>query len=315
MVSTSDRHTITDYLATPDLFNHVIVKMTWQGKDMWIDPTINYQGKALEKIYQPNYGMSLLVKPRTGRLTSAIPEKSVKAKAVVKETFWTVDYFSPVQWHIDTLYTGQEAERMRHEFAQNGVEAVARNYMNYYAKRFPKIRQIKAMSFSDDKQSNELTVSERYLVPGYWMHEEGDAYLSLYTDYITNFVQSPQTIQRTQPLALFGDIEIDHSVTLMLPEHVSFNSLEQDVSLEDDYIAFDSSLVYDLRRLILTNNYRSKKQFVPAVDSAQHIELLSKIRKRLEFNQGITNVDKDKGIDELSALMNSLNERLLNNNL
>ncbi len=107
LVSTDNKFTINQYLTTPDLFNHAITNIVWQGNEFWIDPTRTYQSKTLESIHQPDYGLALLVKAGTHELTTATPTKSVKSSVNIQEKFWSVDYTSPVEWQIKSHYTGE----------------------------------------------------------------------------------------------------------------------------------------------------------------------------------------------------------------
>lgn len=312
LVSSTERNHLTEYLVSPNLFDHAIVSLRHEDKTYWVDPTVNYQGKGLETLHQYDYGKALVVKPGVDSLSEAKPENSVVDAISVEETLWTVDYFSPVQWTIETTYSGREAERFRSRLARYGKQETERQYLKYYAGQYPKIRRIEDLEVIDDPASNTTRVTETYLVPDYWEIENGAAYFEIYTDVLQDYVKKPKTVQRSQPLALYAHIDVYHKKTVMLPEHVDFSTEQHDVVFEDDFIHFHSEMRYDLRRLTLENRYRTKAYWIPAEATEDHIAMLAQIREHLGYTNSITNVEKDSGIAEVKALMRTLNNQLGN---
>ena len=68
LVSTDYRHTIAGWLPTPAAFDHAIVRVLWNGRAYWLDPTREHQGGTLEHIYLPAYGKALVVNAATREL-------------------------------------------------------------------------------------------------------------------------------------------------------------------------------------------------------------------------------------------------------
>ncbi|HEV7405390.1 MAG TPA: DUF3857 domain-containing protein, partial [Chthoniobacteraceae bacterium] len=65
LVATDWRHAIAGWLPTPWAFNHAIVRVNWNGRAYWLDPTREHQGGTLEHIYLPTYGKGLVVNAAT----------------------------------------------------------------------------------------------------------------------------------------------------------------------------------------------------------------------------------------------------------
>jgi len=56
LVDTEYTKLLKDRPPAANLFNHVIVSLNYQGKQMWLDPTLINQTGSLTNLYQADYG-------------------------------------------------------------------------------------------------------------------------------------------------------------------------------------------------------------------------------------------------------------------
>lgn len=311
LVSTTNRGHLSRYLPAHNLFNHAIVNIEHDGQNIWLDPTISYQGSSLDSIHQPGYGKALLIKPGTTDLVEAIPSKPVASAIEVEELWQAADYTSAVIRTITTTYRGREAEQRRYKLSTIKLKDMERNFLNYYAKTFPKIRPLESISYEDDREQNVLVVREKYLVPGYWKMGENNAEFELYTDFVSSYISLPKTIVREHPMALPAIDSVRHRVTLSLPYDIDFSEDVGTEVVEDDYFKFISTIEYDRRRISYANHYLTKAKEVKAEDAAGHIELLRKARNMVAYRNSIVNFQGDPGYSEMKTLMNTLSKQVI----
>lgn len=312
LVSTRDRHRTAKYLPTHSAFDHAIVHFNWNAKSYWIDPTRTYQGKALGTVYQPDYGKALLIKPQQTELVDTNVTVEIGRNTQVRESLYAMDYFSPVEWRIKTSYSGLEAERRRANLASTGKRKLAKQYLDYYSKYYPRIKALKKMEVVDDKENNRLTISEFYLIPDFWKIDDGAAYFELYTDVVAEYLVSPKSIQRTQPLALTPKVVIDHQINFYLPEDVDFSDSIATTLIEDEYFRLESRFRYEPRKLILNNRYVSKADEIPVADVTAHLDKLKKARERMSYSNSITNVELSPGIEERKEWLKAFQRKEMN---
>ncbi len=306
LVSSQKNSAVANYLPTHSMFNHVIVKLVHNEQSYWVDPTITYQGSNLAHLYQHNYGKALIVDNQTVALSNANPTSSHFGKVEILEQHKAADYFSPVEKLITTSFYGSEAEYMRYRLASEGQTAIARHYLNYYAKKNPEITSLGDFSVSDDRKKNKVTIKERYLIPEYWQHVKNTAEFSLTANYAAGYLNFPTTVKRQQPFWLHWPTEINHQIELQLPEHINFGELESK-TIDNKYISFKSTLSYDIRVLTLTTQYKNKQNFIAAKDTKLFIDTLNDLDNYLAYYKSITNVGSDKGIDAMQRLIENLN--------
>ena len=311
LVSTYERGHLDQYLPTPGLFNHAVVKLTLGPDDYWLDPTVSYQGSRLDTIHQPTYGQTLLIKKGTDALTEAKPSERELSKIDVQEEILAADFFSPVIWKITTRYSGAEAERQRYQLSHKSKQTLQRQFLNYYAKTYPKIRALADLEIDDNREANVLTIREKYLAPDYWQDDGKVAGFELGTPEVSNYIALPKTIVRQHPLALHRIDSVRQQVVLSMPTDVDFSDDVEKQVFENDYFKMVNRFDYDRRRLIWTNHYTRKAEEVPAEAVAEHITLLKKARGTTIYRNSITNVHNDVGVSEVKTLLQSLNRAVL----
>ena len=312
LVSSIHRQHVADYLPSHGVFDHAIVEIELDGISYWIDPTVTHQSAQLSSKFQADFGLALVVKSQTTELTSAKPALNNHSSIMLDEKIIAADYSSAVEWLITTTMTGREADNLRYRLKSEGQTKIAKAYLNYYAKRYPKIESLDVLKINDNVHTNEITLLEHYLVGDFWLlNDKQHAEFELHADFPSQYVQLPKSIKREQPLAVYPNISVTHKITLQLPEHVDFNLEADNKQFADQHISFDSQIRYDKRLLIFRNSYQAKQDFVQADAVAEHLVLLNNISKRMSYYNSITNVTHDPGIKEMQTLLTTLNQRRL----
>ncbi|WP_111980291.1 DUF3857 domain-containing protein [Algibacillus agarilyticus] len=309
LVSTRKKQKLNDYLPSHKQFNHVINRIHWQNKTYWIDPTITHQAYHLEAKYQPNYKLALIANAPSSELIDANPSFNYSAAVSVNDDIRAIDYVSPAEWTITSVMTGSEADYIRYKLNSTGKDKLSKQYMNYYAKRYPKIQATQPLEAIDNSETNTITLIERYLIPDYWEHDEtGGAEFDLLANYVEQYIPSPKTIIRKHPLKLSYPIKAEHTVTLQLPEDIDFGvDVGTDV-FEDEHLYFSSSFDYDRRKLTFSNTLDMRKPYVENNQIADYLTLIKKISNTMQYTNSITNVANEASKKPMFTLVDTLNK-------
>jgi hypothetical protein len=192
LVNTSLRHRIAEYLPTPLLFDHVIVKMMINGQAVWVDPSSAHQGGPLRRRTLPNYGLALVVSPDTDRLEQ-IPWAAPECNLSLEAHFELKDYTSPVLLRITTVSRDEAADDLRSWLARSSVEEIGRQYLNYYAKTYPSLRAVHPLQVEDHRQENRITQTECYEIAEFWSRNDEDSCFEapFYAEIMNNLLPQP----------------------------------------------------------------------------------------------------------------------------
>jgi transglutaminase-like putative cysteine protease len=129
---------LKEYIPGNNLFNHAVVVANVNGKQIWVDATIDDQGGVGTNIYFPDYGLGLILAQGSQGLT--IIPASAAGETVCEEKYTVKNEKSPVGFDVKTTYTLSEADDMRDRLASNGMAETEKDYLDYYAKTYPIIQ-------------------------------------------------------------------------------------------------------------------------------------------------------------------------------
>jgi hypothetical protein len=164
LVNTKIRSRIADYAPAPGAFDHAIVHARIDGKSYWLDPTRSVQKSTLAHITQSDYAYALVLEPASKALTP-MQAPRVAAKKVRSVFDARRGILAPVLYTITTTHSGRAADSIRSTLEEQGSTDLQRDFLNFYAKRYPTIQVAEALDVKDDEQANTVTVTESYSIP------------------------------------------------------------------------------------------------------------------------------------------------------
>jgi len=273
---------ITAYIPGSDAFNHAVVTANVNGKQVWVDATINDQGGEGTRIYFPDYGAGLVLKPGSQNLT-IIPLQD-PGKTVSEEIYRVKNVRSPVVFDITTTYTLHEADKIRDWLNSTGMAEVEKNYLNYYAKIYSKIESVDSISVTDDQAKDVLTTTEHYKITDYFKKDSvsGKYEADFYADVIRQ--QLPTITNQTKtPVSITYPFNTEHTEKMILPGGWDIDSVHRQINRDAYKFSSDYSTSGDT--LSLKYKFSYLKGFVP-------------VEKLGEFKQDIKQLtDNDLGYD------------------
>lgn len=230
----------TDKLAadsqpTPHAFNHVIVRALVDGKPYWIDPTRSEQQGDLAHLYQPDYGMALVLAADSQALVKMGPQ--AKSRRAVRSLFdLRGAHDAPAGYVVGTTVQGAEADRMRARLVSVDRADTETEYLNFYARAYPGIRTARAMEVKDDLVNNTLAITEHYAIADFWQRKgEGkpmEAYVS--SPEIHARLGAPDLLKRIAPLRRAFPEEVEEVTTVKLPHAWEHTALGGRQDARDD---------------------------------------------------------------------------------
>jgi len=293
LVSMENNRAVADWLPSPGVFDHVIVKADINGKERWIDATRTLQRGLLEQRGQPDFGQALVVKDNSRALVKMKFPEDYMPSVVIEELFVVDDYGQPVEFIVTSRYSHSEAEWKRQYFANERLADVQEKYLNFYARTYPGIETTAALRVQDDEVSNIVTVVERYRIPDYWERRDGRLYSSFYGSTIGDYTRLPRTINRKMPLSQNFPIHVQHSAVLQYPEDIAFDDIDDEVVIEDRDMQFIVRSSYKNKRLRVDYIYQALSDAVMPELVSEHLAKRRKINENLQFSAWVADVEPD----------------------
>lgn len=284
LVDSESRKHVADRLPSPFCFDHVIVKILYAGRPIWIDTTRALQGGGLQSIYVPNFGKALVVKAGVSELED-LPDMDAQATITAYTTITIPDYKSAIALDIKTVSTGANADQLRSQIAGNGTTDLDKNYLNFTALFYPGASLTESIKTEDDRTRNIVTMYESYSVDSFWERdeEEGCMFGVIAADLLDSYLPNPEIRARTMPIGLGHPAHRKQEVTIHLPND------EWEIPEESETIEGPGfKLTYDQKltgqRLVYTYTCSTTSREIPAADIPLFFE------KREVFQDAITRV-------------------------
>lgn len=290
LVNTNMRSHTDDLLPAANMFNHAVAMAVIDGKEVWVDPTVSYQGGEKTNIYFPYYERALIVKPGNSRL-SHIP-KSPSGKVSSIERFEVVSDTLPVNLFVTTNYTLDRADQVRQIIANQSIIDIEKSYLDYYAKIFAGVERIDTISIQDNRNANTITVTERYIIKNFFTKNPKTRRLdaSFYAEYIKS--QLPTIAENRQtPVDLSFPNDIDYTIEVTLPSAWSVPAERKEIDRDEYRFIYNYSA--DGNTLTLHYELSSKKDYVSADKVQQFATDINEIRDQhlgysFSYNPGIS---------------------------
>ncbi|MBW8759282.1 MAG: DUF3857 domain-containing protein [Burkholderiales bacterium] len=219
LVNTDRQEDIARDLPSAGSFDHVIVRVRHDGRDIWLDPTRAPQQGTLATVTQPDYARALVLDGSSGALAS-MPAHTVEAHA--RDVRIDVDsrdgFDKPVRYDVRTAYRGLSADMMRDRLGNGERAELQRGYLNFYAGSYPGIRVAAPFEVQDDARANIVVVTEHYAVKDFWPDDGHGAHQArFHAPEIDNELQAPAEPIRSMPLALHGPQSVREHLHVRLP--------------------------------------------------------------------------------------------------
>lgn len=280
LVSTRLGRALAEELPAATAFNHVIVRLRVDGRDYWLDPTLTGQRGELDRREVPEYGYALPVREGADALVAVESPDAARNAVTVVERFLPAAEGRAVELSVETTYVGERAEQARRRLQSQRIEQVARDYADYYRRRFGEVEVLAPVEVSEDDGDGEdrLVMRERYRLSQGLEPSGGRHFIESYADALSGDATLPNTVERQAPIALGRPATLRHEIQVALPPAWSLANLPAELKVEGGPVRYTRSLSQDKDQVSLVHEYRFDADHVAAGQAAEYIDGLRRIR-------------------------------------
>jgi transglutaminase-like putative cysteine protease len=284
MVSSSYRRTVAERLPSPGTFDHIIVQVINGDKTYWLDATRSDQRGPLSQINVGDFGYALVLRPGNKTLTAFAPPRDSLPRKKVTENYRIPAPGGSGELDVTTEYHGLSAERIRSSFHESGREKIEKQYLQYYARRFPLVRIRQPLIYQEMPDENGCRVKEFYSIPEVWtMNTEEEKYeLALYAGDVDEVMGTPGSSQREDPLALNYPVNVTQEINAKMFED-DWPLKTKDQSVTTAFYRYGGQANVRGRRLQFTYSYETLTDRVSIADLPAYNAGLSKLKDTLGY--------------------------------
>ena len=282
LVSTTLRKSLSQVLPAPDVFNHAIVHVLG-SREYWIDPTSQYQSGPVIYRYLPDYYYGMEIQPDEAELTRIPLLLESKPTAITTEQFQLGGQQEPARLKVYSLYLGGDADYLRTMLAVSGQAALAKDYLNDYAQRYPGVAADGILTVQDSTNADKLLIIHNYVISHFWkLTSDQQKYTgSFYPLAIHSWIMRPPTALRKMPLELSYPRERVVRTLIDLPRFFRLSNYTNTISGPECSLSVER--VQNGTNVALTYVYQSLSDYVPVSKMAAHLDSLDRMENELGY--------------------------------
>ncbi len=267
---------LTEWMPSPGIFDHVIVRIMHEGESYYLDPTQSYQGGQLENITTADYGYALPLDGEADALVDmerAAPDGKVDPTIIINEV---IDISggrdAPVTLVVETIYNDMEADSFRFQLASAGLAGVERSYLDFYNRNFGWAEYAERVEVEDDRDGNRIIVRENVILDQpYETSSDNQMYQFAFLAHGIAYVVDPESQRRrTHPLAIAQPAHARHTVEMILTDGGRTWELENtDLRIENAGFRFAHTARHEGERYVLSFERTTLTDRVAAEDALE----------------------------------------------
>ncbi|MBI2742632.1 MAG: DUF3857 and transglutaminase domain-containing protein [Chlamydiales bacterium] len=210
-------------IPSPDLFNHVVLRIEIDGSNYWVDSTINLQGGSLENNYFPDYSYGLLLCRMAPGLIE-LPSYHAKRPTELHTTI-SVESTDEVTMKTVVTFYDDEADYVRRYVGSVGLEEISQDHLNDAQAKYGDAELVYPTTSVDDREKNIYKITQTFSVPtqDFTQGKIFELYSSTVEDFHDDQVnpsrRSPYSL--AYPLWVKEHIHVDNSFMKWIPRSSS----------------------------------------------------------------------------------------------
>jgi transglutaminase-like putative cysteine protease len=260
-------HSLPDREPSIWSFDHAIVKVVVDGSTYWMDPTASHEGGDLFSAVTPDFGFAL---PLSGP-----DQQQLEPIFVSYNSTWTTNVDESYRFGllgayltVTTSHFGTAANAYRQRLGSAPRSQISSDYLDYYAGRYPGLRLLAPLDVADDRLYNQITVTERYLIPitaiTGRLQENFEFVAEDYAAYLPDAAAEPRSADLDM-----GEMRTHYHRVAVTNAPIDFN-LPDPVSVYNDGFSYSfSGYAPAAGEVVLEWSYTQNLRFVPAAAADQ----------------------------------------------
>jgi tetratricopeptide (TPR) repeat protein len=292
LVSTDTGKNLTAWGPSPANFDHVIVRAQLDGKPVWIDPTLTFQGGRGAGMVTPDYGYVLPVREGQADLELIAPAAPRNDLQHAVEHYEIDEAGDPaMQLTVKTVFRDGDANWLRAKIASRPISEIAKDNLGYYLKRYPGIAESRPLAIDDDRDANVITMIETYSVSKADFDKDKLAdVLSVNGYLIQNVLPDKQGVVRVNPLHVNAPVRLSQDIEL----HAKGRTLARlpDVDQSADGVEFTRATTADGDAIRIAYTLTTARETVPAGQAADVYAITDRLNQATSLEYHLANSRK-----------------------
>ena len=281
-------------LPSPDVFDHVVVRVRLGNTHYFIDPTRSRQAGPIDRMGQHLEGAEVLLAraDSQGAVVVQSPHRKDLFRRVVTERFALESFEGDGTLEAEWVLHGLDAEGFRAALPRLDEAERQRWALGGYEKRYPGLQVASGPVFTDDVALNQMRVVTRYRVPRLAREVNGSWVMNYAATNLQGSVAIPERLSRRFPVWLPSyPSTLIYQVQMRWPDSVGVVLDPASRTLESPFFRADVDTSFRGRDASRKVHFEA---LVPEVKPAELPALIEDVRKLDREVGGVFVVERDE---------------------
>jgi TPR repeat protein/transglutaminase-like putative cysteine protease len=277
-------------LPSPKWFDHVIVKITIDGRDYFVDPTQTGQTESLAGLpVALAGGMGLVVDPKSAGLLVIPEESGVVPQLEIQEELKLASFEAPAELISRRYYSGKYAGWARRVYTGSALTNLKRLALEPYEKTYPGIKLLEGPKYVDE--AGRFVVTSRFELPKPVDSKEKIYSVAYDSKVMEGTLGIPDKLVRNYPFApSAGRYSARYRMRLHWPAAVRNGNEQASKSLDTAQFSAREDLILRGSTLDYLLDYKVKADRVEAADLP---EMQRRAKELTQLAQGSFRINAD----------------------
>jgi hypothetical protein len=280
LVSSGFKGGVQNFIATPLVFDHAIVRVILNGKTNYLDVTRSFQRGPLDRRFTDYFGAGVLLDENGPGLINIPARDAGTPRTKIEENF-DVSTNGATELVVTSSFEGRDADLMRQTLASTSQDLMEKNLLTHYRKYYPRIIPTGRPRLHDDEDFNRLQIRRQYFIPNIWKPALQTNFISCeFASYgIFDRLYIPAKRDRKWPLAIPFPDNFIH--TMRIETHESWRITPRDKVIRNKALLFHNRVTSTNNRIEVTSQILPLSSGVAVQDLPEYWAALDEIPRFL----------------------------------
>lgn len=308
LVSTERGDAMARALPSAGQFDHVIVRLRWNGETWWLDPTLSQQRGPLRMRLAPNFRWALPIAAGVEALEALGDGAGTLSSNSVVERYQIAEERA-LLLSIEYRLGGPIAEAHRRDLHSRSLAAIQRDYADHYRRLHGDLEVVEDLRYSDDANSGVLTMNVQYRLTKPWQSDAASEYrFQAYADAIAGLIRLEGNLDRKHPLQRPHRVLSDQRIEFAVPENWTSGVAADEFERADSSFRYHRRVRTDASVVQVEQRFESRTDLVPLEDLVQHFAARREAIERLHLNISLRAPAADAAKERDQRIRNLLRE-------
>ena len=287
------RHGLEKSLPSPQMFDHVILRATVDGKDYYLDPTRLGQHGRLDRMGQPHESAQVLLVGADTKEPSVIVSgnSADKFRNELSEVATLPKLNGGAELEARHVWKGVHAEGYRAMLSHLPRAQIVKFIGDAMENQYPGAKLVGDPDIKDDRVNNTISTTAKYQIPNFALERDGFWIVRYSPSNMKGMLPTSNSAARNTPLQLSNyPSSAKYSFEARFPKQVNISSSPSTKTIKDKYFTYTATTAFRGNKATAVLELHTLKDRVETGDVPEYAQNVRKANNAVSGAFGVKRI-------------------------